>query len=273
MSICGPPVYNYVDLDLPSMGVVSDIDLQFVVDCATTVWNQQHANSNSAKAFDQHSSVQNKQQADQWVYQISRNNRTAYVAAKYSEDTWLNSLRHFLKPIADWSSYYNPKHKPGTLPHGDTKIWGAQLFDPIHFHHYNNNNLTSWGFGGIGIVDDPSQYWRNMDALRKSLIASYGNNPDNIGKEFTWNNAGDPRIPSANWFDPTSQQAPTDIVIKGPDVPTIEGFGIAQFLEWLTGLDYFQLFAYEYSFVLIISLVSIAWTDFYPFFVEIGWVK
>ncbi|MBS0654668.1 MAG: hypothetical protein JSR46_02725 [Verrucomicrobia bacterium] len=253
------------------MGVVSDTTLQFVVDCATTVWNQQHANSNSAKVFDQHANLANKQQADQWLYQISRNNRTAYVGAKYNESVWLNSLRHFLKPIADWSKFYNPKHKPGTLPHGDPRVWTAQLFDPIHFHHYNNPNIISgaWGFNGQGITDDPTQYWRSLDALEKQLVAAYPHST--IGQEFTWNYNGNG--PDPQWFDPTAQQAPTDIVIKNPDGPTIEGFGIAQFLEWLTGLDYFQLFAYEYSFVLILSLVSIAWTDFYPFFVEIGWVQ
>lgn len=267
---CGPPWYAYVDLDLPNMGVVSDIDLQQLVECATTVWNQQHANSNSAKAFDQHSSVENKQQADQWMYQISRNNRTAYVAAKYTEDTWLNSLRHFLKPIADWSSFYNPKNK---IPHGWPTAWETKLFDPIHFHHYINPHWNDWGFGGTyGVIDDPSQYWRTQDALFKQLSAAYGG-PQNLSKEFTWASSGDPRIPLPNWFDPASQQAPTDIVIKTPPTPPIEGFGISQFLEWLTGWDYFELFAYEYSAVLIISLISIAWTDFYPFFVEIGWVQ
>lgn len=266
MSFCGPPYYDYVPVDLPGIGVVDDIDLQLVVDCATTVWNQQHANSNSAAAFDKHSSAQNKQQADQWMYMISRNNRTAYVAAKYSEDTWLNALRHFLKPIADWSSYFNPKQRP---PHGDPRIWNYALFDPIHWHHYSNNNL-SWGFF-TPIYDDPTQYWRELDELERDMINVYGSY-GNIGKQFSWNQ-DNPAVTQPSWWDPTNQQAPSDIVIKGPGPPSIEGFGIAQFLEWLTGLDYFELFAYEYSFVLIISLVSIAWTDFYPFFMEMGWVQ
>lgn len=263
-NIFGPPVYEYEDLDLPDMGVVSDINMQFIVDAATTIWTQQHANSNSAKTFDTHTSLQNKKQADDWAYQISRNNRTAYASAKLSEDTWLNSLRHFLKPIADWSRFYNPKNK---IPHGQVSIWQTQLFDPIHFHHYINDNLA-WGLYGW-TVDDPSRYNDNLYYLYTQFKAIYPNQNE-IHQKFSWNAPSDPKLGNDYWFDPTSQQAPVDIVIQGPDVPTIEGFGIAQFLEWLTGWNYFELFAYEYAFVLFVSLVSIAWTDFYPFFVEIG---
>lgn len=256
----GPPVYPDIVVDLPSYGNMNlDGNLINIVEAAYAVFDQNKFDVTNGKW----GTPEEQADAAQWRVLLSKNSRQNYLNSNLTEHDWLNSLRNFLKQKADWSAW---KGTGKRFPHGNptgVNYWGKKLFDPVHWRIYNDEwtgaGKSDWhGFYGGGSVDDPGRYNNDLSDLYNQLRSYYKTN--NIDDIFTWN---------YNW---KNQNAKADINIPPPDYPDLEGFGIAQFLEWLTGMDYGTLFAWEYGLVLIISLISIAWTDFYPFFVEVGLV-
>jgi hypothetical protein len=261
MSCFGPPVYPYVDVDLPNFGVVSDSQLVTIVEAATTIYDQNHIDTTNAKEF---SGNWEQNVANTWAHLISRQTRDSYAKAKLGENIWLRAVRQFLKANSDWGKFYHSS-KTSPFPHGPVvgpSSWTQQLFDPINWHTYVNDfvfdNKTIWPQNGI--TDNPSQYATALASDTKKLLSFYTSSGDAFEKAFPWQ--------ASFGTDGTA-----DISFPGPKPPPLEGFGITQFLEWLTGFNYFQLFAWEYSTILFITLISIAWTDFYPFFQEIGLIN
>lgn len=268
-SLCGPPIYPDTDVHLPNFGLVPDGNMATIIEAATSVYDQNNFDVTNPKNW---TNAKEQSDAQQWKRLISRENRNWYATSGRSEHDWFNALRNFLKANSDWSAWRNAQGL-----HGNpllAKSWTHSLFDPIHWRIYWNETTGQWhdkgGYNGDGWVDGSQKLYNdNIDAIYSELRDYYGNsgkNPSNDwqNKNFGW------AVPG-NWSK-QGYDAPTDITYKDPP-PNIEGFGITQFLEWLTGLNYYQLFCYEYSLVLFVTLISIAWTDFYPFFVEVGLIN
>jgi hypothetical protein len=254
---CGPPVYPDVDVHLPGFGLIPDQSMTTIVEAATSVYDQNNFDVTNPKNW---TNAKEQVCAQQWKQLISRQNRNWYATAGRTEHDWYNELRNFLKQNSDWGQY---KEKNGLHNHNPVDGWQMNLFDPIHWRLWWSENNKWHDKGGYNIVNyDGNQHWyqENMDNIFTDLRDYYGN----VGGAFGWS--------EPDGWTKKGYDAKTDISAKDP-LPPIEGFGITQFLEWLTGLNYYQLFTYEYSLVLFITLISIAWTDFFPFFVEIGLIN
>lgn len=269
MSCFGPPVYPDSVLNLPNLGPVSDNVLVQVVEAATSIWDQNRFDPVQGTMWNSDAEAKD---ALGWALLIGKNGRETYSKRGYSEHVWLNALRNFLRPISDWSKW-NPDNK------SDSKYnpaWMGILFDPIHWRIYADEGRgPGAGDAGQQMFTQTGQYVDNtgqatqQQFLFNSLAYYYRgrNGPQNY---FVWDGGYD-RYSNEKW-GPSQDAGVYDVNLPPPDIPPLEGFGLTQFLEALTGLDYVQLFAWDYGICMAIALASIFWTDFFPFFKELGLV-
>jgi len=252
----GPPVYPYTDVDLPGYGIITNTFLNTVIESATCIYDQNKFNVDNAQQW---TNSTEQLYVREWRETISRDIRDSYYPLPNGNTLWLNRVRKFLKATSDWSAWYNPK----TKNHGKFAAWTGVLFDPVHWRIFANEWNGPAAKDKIvfneQIADNKADFYLAQQWLLNQVEAqSPGNQYEDAYKWVFW------------W----GQDGAADITLKNPPPSNgLEGFGVSQFLEWLTGLNYFELFAYEYSLVLFVALLSIAWTDFYPFFQEIGMIQ
>lgn len=228
-------IYKREDVTLPGYGQLTDSGLETVIEASVfaSPWNDKGYQPYTGKRgwTDKTDprivgSVVEKADIIGWSTQLSRPYRQSY--GKRSD--WENSARH-------WLNQHAVLAKGQVRPSKDTfdvfqwRTWG----DPFGGGYYNNN--------------DQRVNWQKITQYIDQDVGGGDHDQVKFKSDFTY------------LYDWSNQQAATDP--KTPPPPDIHGFGITDFLEWLTGWDYFELFLYEYTAVLVVALFSIAYTDTY----------
>lgn len=184
-----------------------------------------------------------KADAIKWLYLISNPGRTQF---RHKEE-WLNSVRHFLNTHG--TTYQRARKLPS----------GGWQPNPDDFDIFAWRTVRDPLNPGEGYWEDPGHV-HDWTSLRNNLKNKYD------GDNLPWNKDWE-EVNFGYFYNWQNQNSPTDV--NDPDGPPSghwHGLGVTDFLEWLTGLNYVELFGYEYGVILLLTLGAIAYTDLYPFF-------